>query len=288
MPDVTPTPAPTAEVFSVQAAVDGTLEIWEQVLPYLKNVGLAILYLVLGLIFIALVKRTLKRVLTKSKKVDRGLASFVVSAVDISLKALLLVGIIATLGIETTSIVAVLGAASFTVGIALQGSLSNFAGGVMLLLFKPFKVGDYVECQDYGGTVVDMNIFSTILDTFDKKRVIVPNSIMSQGPLTNYTTNATRRVDITVGVDYDSDIDETKKVLAHVITSHSKVLLDPAPLVRVKELAESSINFTAYAWVKTEDYWDVFFDLNEGIKKALDRNSIDIPYPHMTIVNKNK
>ncbi len=280
------TPAPTAEVFNVQAAVDSTVRLWEQILPYIKNVGLAILYLVLGLIFIALVKRTTKRVLNKSTKVDKGLGSFLVSTVDISLKALLLVGIIATLGIETTSIVAVLGAASFTVGIALQGSLSNFAGGVMLLLFKPFKVGDYVECQDYSGTVVDMNIFSTILDTFDKKRVIVPNSIMSQGPLINYTTNETRRVDITVGVDYNSDIDETKKVLTHVLTSHDRVLRDPAPLVRVKELADSSINFTAYAWVKTEDYWDVFFDLNEGIKKTLDRNNIEIPYPHMTIVNK--
>jgi small conductance mechanosensitive channel len=287
-PTITPTAtvAPVTDVLAeVTQKVDST---WALALPYIKNVGLAILYIVLGLIAIGFVKRAIKSFCRKSKRIDKALAQFMVSGVDIVLKVLLFIGILSTLGVETTSIVAVLGAASLAIGIALQGALSNFASGVMLMVFKPYKADDYIECNEYSGTVYDVNIFSTQLQTIDNKVVTIPNSKMVTDPLINYTANEHRRVDITVGVDYDSDIDQVKSVLNNIMKSHAKILPTPEPLARVIELGESSIDFAVRAWTRAEDYWDVRFDLNETIKKTFDKHGISIPYPHITIVEKNK
>jgi small conductance mechanosensitive channel len=288
----TPTIAPTATVVpstDVIAEVTQKVDsVWILILPYIKNIGLAILYVVLGFIAIGFIKRTLKNFCKKSKRIDKALAQFMVSGVDIVLKILLFIGILSTLGVETASIVAVLGAASLAIGIALQGALSNFASGVMLMVFKPYKADDYIECNDYSGTVYDVNIFSTQLQTIDNKIITIPNSKMVTDPLINYTANEYRRVDITVGVDYDSNIDQVKSVLNSIMQSHSKILPTPEPVARVMELGESSIDFIIRAWTKGEDYWDVRFDLNETIKKTFDRHKISIPYPHITIVEKEK
>lgn len=287
-PTIAPTAtiAPTTDVLAeVTQKVDST---WAIIFPYVKNVGLAILYIVLGFIAIGFIKRALKSFCRKSSRIDKSLAQFMVSGTDIVLKVLLFIGILSTLGVETTSIVAVLGAASLAIGIALQGALSNFASGVMLMVFKPYKADDYVKCNEYSGTVYDVNIFSTQLQTIDNKIITIPNSRMVTDPLVNYSANEQRRVDIKVGVDYESDIDQVKRVLYDIMQSHSKILQEPEPLARVIELGESSIDFTVRAWVRAEDYWDVLFDLNEGIKKTFDQYGISIPYPHLTIVEKGK
>jgi len=271
---------------AVEALANETTILWNTVFPYLKGVGLAILYLVIGLIAIALIKRVLKRALSHSKKLEANAASFLLSTIDISLKVLLMIGIVSTLGIETSSIVAVLGAASLSIGIALQGSLSNFAAGVMLLIFRPFRVNDYIELNGIAGKVVDMNIFSTILNMHDNKKVVIPNSKLTGDSLINYSGNETRRIEIDVAVDYQSDIELVKRVLMQVITSHPKVLPEPAPLARLAKLGQSSMDFAVRAWVRTPDWYETLLDLNEMIKKALDSHKISIPYPHVTIVQK--
>jgi small conductance mechanosensitive channel len=287
-PTITPevTSAPVSKI--LEMASDKADSTWTFLLPYIKNVGLAILIIVIGLIVIGFIKRTIKGVFRKSKRIDNSLASFLVSVIDITLKILLFLVILTTLGVETTSIVAVIGAASLAIGIALQGALSNFAAGFMLMVFKPYKADDFVKCGSHSGVVYDVNIFSTQLKTIDNKIINIPNSVMINGPLTNYSANKLRRVDINVSVDYNSDIDKVKKVLTDIMFSHKQILNEPAPIARVIELAESSLDFTVRAWVKAKDYWDVKFDLNESIKKSFDENRITIPYPHITIVEKNK
>lgn len=197
-----------------------------------------------------------------------------------------MLSVIATLGIEVTSVIAIFGAASFAVGLALQGSLENFAGGVMLLIFKPFKVGDFIEVGDYKGTVHSMSIVATKLNTLDNKRIIIPNSQTSSSALVNYSTTEKRRVDVVIGVAYESDIKKTREVILDVIRSNSDIYLDPAPIVGVTELADSSINFSVMVWVDNAKYFPTKIFLNEEIKLALDKNKIDIPYPHVTIVQK--
>lgn len=260
---------------------------WNLIFPYIKDVGIAILILVVGFIAIGFIKRALKNSFRKSKKIEKSLSAFITSIVDILLKVLLFIVILTTLGVETTSIVAVLGALSLAIGIALQGALSNFAAGIMLMIFKPYKADDFVERDGHSGVVYDVNIFSTQLKTIDNKIVTIPNTIMINGPLTNFSAKKLRRVDITIGVDYDSDIDDVKTILNDIMQNHEKVLKDPEPLARVIELGESSIDFTVRAWVKSKDYWDVKFDLNEDIKKTFDEKGISIPYPHLTIVKKD-
>ena len=199
---------------------------------------------------------------------------------------LLIVIVLGTVGVETTSFAAILAAAGLAVGLALQGSLANFAGGVLIMLFKPFKVGDLIECQGEVGTVKLIEIFTTKLTGLSNKEIIIPNGVLSNGNIVNYSTEGTRRVDLIFGVGYDSDIKKTKEVLMNVLTSNPKILKDPAPTVNVLELADSSINFAVRPWCETADYWSVYFETTENTKEALDAAGIDIPYPHQVEIQK--
>jgi len=235
-----------------------------------------------------IIKKLLKvtgSVMTKSGY-DASLQKFLLNLVGWVLKILLILVILSQLGIETTSFAAILAAAGLAVGLALQGSLANFAGGVLLMIFKPIKIGDLIEAQGEIGVVKEIEIFTTKLTTPDNKEVIIPNGTLSNGNIINYTSEGKLRVDLTFGVSYDADIKQTKKVLLQVLTSNDKVLKDPAPSVNVSELADSSVNFAVRPWCTPENYWDVYFGTTENVKIALDKAGIEIPYPHAVEIQK--
>ncbi|HKL75404.1 MAG TPA: mechanosensitive ion channel domain-containing protein, partial [Halanaerobiales bacterium] len=188
-----------------------------------------------------------------------------------------------TLGVQMTSFVAILGAASFAIGLALQGSLANFAGGVLILTFRPFNVGDFVEINGEKGKVNSIQILYTKLTSKDNKQIVIPNGNVSNSTITNYSANDTRRVDLNFGIGYDDDIDQVKKVLEDIVAKHKMVLEDPAPLIRVGEHAGSSVNFNVLLWTKSENYWDVYYDMMENVKKRFDEEDINIPYPQMDV-----
>jgi small conductance mechanosensitive channel len=193
------------------------------------------------------------------------------------------------IGIEMTSFVAILGAAGLAVGLALSGTLQNFAGGVMILAFKPFKVGDFIDAQGYMGTVSEIQIFNTILKTPDNKTIIIPNGGLSTSSMTNFSTEPKRRVDWTFGVGYGDDAEKTKAVLRKLIDEDSRILQDPEPFIALSELADSSVNFVVRAWVNAADYWAVFFDMNDKVYKTFDKEGLNIPYPQMDVhVHQNK
>ncbi len=252
---------------------------------YLTRVVTAIVILVVGLWVIKLIINLLKKAMEK-KGLDSTIISFSSKLLSILLKVVLLISIAGTFGFETTSLIGIISALAFAVGLALQGSLSNFASGVMLLLFKPFKAGDYVEAGGYAGTVQDIEMFSTILATPDNKKIIVPNSEVYSSPITNYSYHEKRRVDLEIGVDYDSDIKEVKETLQKICNDHDLVHKDPEPFIRLGTLADSSINFKVRVWTDTPDYWAVYYDLTETIKETFDNEKIEFPYPHVTITNK--
>ena len=217
---------------------------------------------------------------------EESLQKFLTNLISWALKILLIIVVISKLGVETTSFAAILAAAGLAIGLALQGSLANFAGGVLLMIFKPYKIGDLIEAQDTLGVVKEIEIFTTKLVSPDNKLVIVPNGAMGNGNITNYTAEGKIRVDTVVGVGYDEDIKKTKEVLMEVLTSNPKVLQDPAPSVNVCELADSSVNFAVRPYCKPEDYWDVYFGTIENTKLALDQHNIEIPYPHGVEIQK--
>ncbi|WP_339752585.1 mechanosensitive ion channel domain-containing protein, partial [uncultured Winogradskyella sp.] len=211
---------------------------------------------------------------------------FLLNLVNWILKIVLIVVVLGTVGIETTSFAAILAAAGLAIGLALQGSLGNFAGGVLLMIFKPIKIGDLIEAQGELGVVKEIEIFTTKLLTPTNKEVIIPNGALSNGNIVNYSTEGKLRVDLTFGVGYDSDIKQTKDVLMTVLTSNAKILNDPAPTVNVSELADSSVNFAVRPWCTVADYWDVYFETHENVKNALDAAGIEIPYPHAVEIQK--
>lgn len=243
---------------------------------------LAIIVLLIGLWVIKLITKGLNKVMEKAD-VEVSLHKFLSSLAGIGLKVLLLISVASMMGIATTSFVAILGAAGLAVGLALQGSLANFAGGVLILLFKPFKVGDVIETQGFTAKVHEIQIFNTILKTPDNKTIIVPNGPVSNGSIVNYSTEARRRVDFTFGIGYDDDIAKAKTLLTKLFTEDSRVLKDPEPFVALGELADSSVNFTVRAWVNADDYWGLHFDMHEKVKLAFDANQISIPYPQQDI-----
>ncbi len=245
----------------------------------------ALAILIVGIIAINLTTKAL-RVILKKRNVDDTVRKFLGNLVNWGLKAFLFVIVISKLGVATTSFAAVIAAAGLAIGLALQGSLSNFAGGTLIMLFKPFKIGDLIEAQEQIGVVKEIEIFTTKLVGLSNKEIIIPNGVLSNGNIINYSTEGTRRVDLTFGVSYDADIKQTKNVLMTVLTSHPKVLKNPAPTVNVSELADSSINFAVRPWCTTDDYWDVYFDITENVKEALDKAEIEIPYPHMVEIQK--
>ena len=252
---------------------------------YAPKVLIALAILIVGLMAIKILVKTSKKVMAKGG-IDTTLQKFLGNLIGWGLKILLFIVVISRLGIETTSFAAIIAAAGLAVGLALQGSLGNFAGGVLIMIFKPFKIGDLVEAQGEIGVVKEIEIFTTKLTGLSNREIIIPNGTLSNGTIINYTTEGTRRVDLVIGVSYDADIKKTKEVLTEVLTSHPKVLKDPTPGVTVLELADSSVNFAVRPWCHTDHYWDVYFEITENAKIALDKAGIEIPYPHRVNINK--
>lgn len=250
----------------------------------IKVIG-AIVIWIIGSWIIKKMMRGIQKLMDKNGY-DESLKKFLSNLLSWILKILLVLSILANLGIETTSFAALLAAAGLAIGMALQGSLGNFAGGVMLMIFKPFKIGDLIEGQGELGVVKEIEIFTTKLLTPENKLVIIPNGALSNGNITNYSEEGTLQVRHTIGVSYDADIKKTKEVLMGVLTSQAKVLKVPAPTINVSALGESSVDFAVRPWVKTEDYWDVYFDTLEKSKQALDAAGIEIPYPHSVEIQK--
>jgi small conductance mechanosensitive channel len=244
---------------------------------------LAIVVLVVGLIVIKWITKGLVKVM-KKREVNESLIPFLKSLTSILLKAMLIISVMGMVGIEMTSFIAVLGAAGLAVGLALQGTLQNFAGGVMILLFKPYQVGDFIEAQGFMGSVKEIQIFTTILTTPDNRKVIIPNSPLATGSITNFSAMPTRRIDFSFGIAYDDDIDKAKKILQKIADDDQRVLKEEnPPQVMVEELADSSVNLKLRVWVKSEDYWSLYFDVIEGGKKQFDKAGISIPFPQTDV-----
>ncbi|OAN12555.1 mechanosensitive ion channel protein [Photobacterium jeanii] len=251
-------------------------------IQYAVNLISALLILFIGNMIVKGIANGVAKVLRK-KNMDDAVVEFLHSLVRYLLFVIVLIAALGRLGVQTASVVAVIGAAGLAIGLALQGSLSNFAAGVLIVSFRPFKSGDYVEIGGVAGSVESIQIFSTVLKTPDNKMVVVPNGSVIGSPITNYSRHATRRIDYVIGVSYDADLKKTKEVLARVVAAESRVLKDPEPTIGVVALADSSVNFVVRPWVKTEDYWGVYFDLLQAIKEELDKENIGIPYPQMDV-----
>ena len=246
-----------------------------------KLVGAILVWIIGGIVISAIVNGVNK--MMEKKNTDPSLRPFLKTLLGSLLKVMLVISVLGMLGIEMTSFIAILGAAGLAVGMALSGTLQNFAGGVMILIFKPFKVGDVITAQGYTGSVSEIQIFNTILKTPDNKTIIIPNGGLSTGSMVNFSTEATRRVDWTIGIGYGDDVDKAKEVIQKMIDGDSRILKDPAPFIAVSELADSSVNFTVRAWVNAGDYWGVFFDMNENVYKTFDKEGLNIPYPQMDV-----
>ncbi len=252
------------------------------VLEYGTQFLMAILVLIIGIWVITRFTRVLERSVF-NKLPDQTLASFLASGINIILKVLLVISVASMMGIETTSFVAILGAAGLAVGLALQGSLSNFAGGVMILIFRPFKVGDYLEAQSLQGVVKDIGIFVTTLETFDKRILVLPNGPLANGNLINHTASAVRAVESSIGVSYSDDLQKAKAALEAVIQQDDRVLQDEGNVVAVVNLGDSSIDFMVRAFVKTEDYWGFYFDILPRLKSAVEEAGCTIPFPQQDV-----
>ena len=242
----------------------------------------AILIFIIGRIVANVVSGGARKAMRRGE-VDENLVGFVASLVRFGVMAFTIIAVISKLGVQTTSFVAVLGAAGLAIGLALQGSLGNFASGVMLLIFRPFKKGDFVEVAGTAGSVNEVSVFTTILTTPDNKKIIVPNSQVTGGVIVNYSATGTRRVDLVAGIGYSDDIGKAKAVLERIVSSHSAILAEPAPVIEVSELADSSVNFVVRPWVNSADYWRVYWDLTEAIKLEFDKEGISIPFPQRDV-----
>ncbi|MBN2316645.1 MAG: mechanosensitive ion channel [Sedimentisphaerales bacterium] len=263
---------------------------WETILQtitaflakYWLQVVAAIIIFVVGRWLAKLISKLIAKAM-KRAKVDATLTNFVENLSYIAMLVFVIIAAMNKLGVDTASFAVVVGAAGLAIGFALQGSLANFAAGVMLIIFKPFKVGDFVELAGQKGTVKEIQIFNTILNSPDNVRIVVPNGQVTSSNIMNYTVNGTRRVDLVVGVSYNDDLKKAKKVIEEVLAGENRILAEPATTVAVSELADSSVNIVVRPWVKTADYWDVYFNITEGVKIALDKNGITIPYPQMDV-----
>lgn len=250
------------------------------------NVLLALGILIVGYIVAGSVKRAVQRVSERNPRIDRTLASFFASLARYAILTVVFIAVLNRFGVETTSLVAAIGAAAFAVGLALQGTLSNVASGVMLVFFRPYSLGDYVEVAGVSGTVADMNLFTTELTTPDNKTIIVPNGQAWGGVITNLTVKPTRRVDITYSISYNDDIDKAMDVIRAHYEADERVHKEPEFFVGVISHGASSIDIVTRAWTNTADYWGVYFDAMKGIKEAFDKNDIEIPYPHQVEIHK--
>jgi small conductance mechanosensitive channel len=256
--------------------------IQNNILVWAKHVVFALLIFWIGMRVVKLMMRALNKAL-QLRQVDPSLTTFLQSLVKIGLQAMVIIATINQLGVATTSIVAVLASAGLAIGMALSGTLQNFAGGAMILMFKPFKVGDFIEAQGYSGTVQSIQIFVTVLTTPDNKQVVIPNGGLSNGSLINYSAQPTRRQEWTFGIDYGSDLDEAKQIIHDLLEKDERVHAEPAPLVELAALADSSVNIIVRAWVDTENFWSVYYDMNTDVYKIFTDRGISIPFPQLNV-----
>ena len=257
-------------------------KIGEYLVTYGLSVLAAVIIFIVGRWLAKLVSKLVGKGMAKSK-VDEILVTFVQNLCYVALLVFVIIAALSKLGIQTASFIAVVGAAGLAVGLALQGSLANFASGVLMLIFKPFRVGDFVEVAGAKGTVKEIQIFTTILASPDNVKVIIPNAQVTGGNILNYSVNGTRRVDLVVGVSYEDDLKKAQEVIEQVLAGDDRILKDPAPTVAVSELGDSSVNFVVRPWVKSADYWAVYFDLTKTVKLTLDQKGISIPYPQRDV-----
>jgi len=258
------------------------VKIQEWIALYGIKVIAAILILIIGRWAAMGVRALVRRLLTRSR-VDETLVSFITSVSYVAIMAFIIIAALGQLGVQTASFVAVVGAAGLAIGLALQGSLANFAAGVLMIIFKPFKVGDFIEAGGTSGVVEEIGIFTTEIKSPDNKKVIVPNAKLTGDNIVNYTAKDQRRVDMVAGVSYSDDLEKVRKVLEQILAEDDRILDDPAPTIGVLELGDSSVNFAVRPWVKTADYWNVFFDTQEKIKKRFDAEGISIPFPQRDV-----
>ena len=251
-------------------------------IDFAVNLAIALAIFYVGKFAISLVVRGIRKVMRR-QEVEKTLETFVCNLVRMVLLVIVIIAAIGQLGIETTSFIAIFGAAGLAVGLALQGSLSNFAAGVLIVLFRPYKVGDFVEAAGIAGVVEQVQILTTVLKTGDNKQIIVPNGQIMDSIITNYSANDTRRVDMVVGVSYDDDLDKVRSTIAELVKAEERILDEPACTIAVSALADSSVNFVVRPWVKTSDYWGVMFDLTEAIKKRFDKDGISFPFPQQDV-----
>lgn len=270
-------------------SLDGLLEFLKNngidsstVVGFGKNLIIALIIFYVGRIAIGLVVRALRKMLQKNG-VEKTLETFVCNLVRMALLIVVIIAAIGALGIQTTSFIAIFGAAGLAVGLALQGSLSNFAAGVLIVLFRPYKVGDFIEGAGISGVVEQVQILTTVLKTGDNKQVIVPNSQIMDSVITNYSANDTRRVDMVIGVGYDDDLDKVRSTIQELVAADERILDEPECTIAVSALADSSVNFVVRPWVKTADYWGVMFGLTEAIKKRFDKEGISFPFPQQDV-----
>lgn len=247
-----------------------------------KSILLAAVIFIAGRFLISVVNRLVAQMMER-RKIDATIQSFLRSFINILLTILLLISVVSALGVNTTSFAALLASAGVAVGMALSGNLQNLAGGLIILLFKPYKVGDYVDAQGVSGTVKEIQIFHTVLITPDNKIIYVPNGSLSSGSVTNYSLSQLRRVDWTVGVEYGTEIEKVRQTVLDLIKKDGRILTEPAPFIALSALADSSVNITIRVWVKNEDYWGVFFDMNQNIYEVFNREGISFPFPQVTV-----
>jgi small conductance mechanosensitive channel len=261
-------------------------ELWTQVqttgVSFLIKAAIAIVIFVVGRIIARAIANGIRK-LMRAQEVDKILETFVSNLAYWSMMIFIIIAAITQLGIATTSLIAIMGAAGLAIGLALQGSLANFAAGVLIVMFRPYRVGDFVEAAGIAGVVVQVQILTTVLKTGDNKQIVVPNAQIMGSIITNYSANDTRRVDMVVGVSYEDDIDKVRATIKELIAADERILSDPECLIAVSELADSSVNFNVRPWVKSADYWGVKFDLTEAIKKRFDKEGISFPFPQQDV-----
>jgi small conductance mechanosensitive channel len=257
-------------------------KIWALLTIYGLKVIAAIVVFIVGRWIAKALTAFTEKVMNK-RQVDPTIVSFVANLIYIALLVFVVLAALGQLGIQTTSFIAVIGAAGLAIGLALQGSLSNFAAGFLMIIFRPFKVGDFIEGAGVAGTVEAIQIFTTQLLTPDNKTIIIPNASLTAGNITNYSAKGTRRVDLVIGIGYGDDVDHAKKVISDVLAKEERILKDPAPTIMLIELADSSVNFAVRPWVSADNYWGVHSALTENIKKSFDAEGISIPFPQRDV-----
>jgi len=270
------------ETLSMLDKIDIMQLIETYVLPWGINIVMALAIFIIGKFIVKVVVKFAKKLMIKAK-VDNILVNFIASIISTILLLFVVIATLDQLGVATTSLIALIGAAGLAVGLALQGTLQNLASGVMLIIFRPFNDGDFIEAAGVSGVVEQIGIFTTTMRTGDNREIIIPNGEIFGGTITNYSKRATRRIDMVFGIGYDDDLKKAKDILNKILEEDDRVLSDPAPLVAVSELADSSVNFNVRPWCNTSEYWNVYFDIHEKVKLTFDAEGISIPYPQMDI-----